>query len=360
MADTINALDVGVFTVPVDPPESDGTLSWDHTTVVTVRIAAGDQNGLGWTYGPEACGTFIDKVLRSSVIGACPMDIPAVWAAMVRSLRNAGRPGVCSMAVAAVDVALWDLKARLLDEPLARLLGQAVTAVPLYGSGGFTSMPTPALVEQLAGWVSRGFTRVKMKIGNGLSRDLERVAAVREAIGPDIELFVDANGAYRVKEAVRLCRGLESLGVTWFEEPVSSDNLDGLRKVSQLTTIDVAAGEYGYDLVYFARMCEAPSVDVVQVDVSRCAGITDWLRVAAIAAARGLQISGHCAPALHLPVAGAVPNLAHVEYFADHARVDSLLFDGVPVPVAGELRPDLTRAGHGMELKDLDAARYAA
>jgi L-alanine-DL-glutamate epimerase-like enolase superfamily enzyme len=208
--------------------------------------------------------------------------------------------------------------------------------------------------------VTDGFTRVKMKIGSPPGEAVRRVSLVREAIGPEVQLFVDSNGAYHAKEAVRLARRLEDLDVAWFEEPVSSDDLAGLGEVRSLTTMDIAAGEYGYDLPYFQRMCAAGAIDVLQADVSRCGGVSEWLRAAAVAAAYGLLISGHCCPSLHAHVAAAVPNLAHVEYFSDHARVDRLLFDGVLDPRGGELRPDLDRPGIGLELRTPDAGRFAA
>jgi L-alanine-DL-glutamate epimerase-like enolase superfamily enzyme len=198
-----------------------------------------------------------------------------------------------------------------------------------------------------------------MKVGTGWGsrpdRDVARAQLARNTIGPAAELFVDANGAYTRKQAVRLARSYADAGVTWFEEPVSSDDLDGLHQVRSLVDVDVAAGEYGSDLAYFERMCAAGAVDVLQADVSRCAGITEWLRVAAVAAAHGLQISGHCAQSLHVHPACAVPNVRHLEYFHDHARVDRLLFDAVLEPTGGVLRPDRSRPGLGLELKRPDA-----
>jgi L-alanine-DL-glutamate epimerase-like enolase superfamily enzyme len=352
-----------VFTVPTEQPEADGTFAWDSTTVVVAETRAAGMSGLGFTYGAAACATFIDDVLRDHVLGSDPMDVPAVWGAMVRAIRNQGRPGVASMAIAAVDVSLWDLKAKMLDLPLAALLGRFRHEVPVYASGGFTSMTDERLAEQLEGWVQGdGIPRVKMKIGarRGAEedRDLHRVAVARKAIGPDAQLFVDANGAYGRKQAVRAARALSAEGVVWFEEPVSSDDLAGLHEIRDLVDIDVTAGEYGYDLPYFERMLQAGAVDCLQADVSRCAGITEWLRVASLAAAHGLEVSGHTAQSLHAHPACGVPNLRHVEYFADHAWVDRLLFEGVLEPAGGVLRPDPARPGLGLELKRSDAQRY--
>jgi len=359
----VERLDVSAFTVPLDEPESDGTLTWHETTVIVVGPVAGDVTGLGFTYGPAACARFVDDVLSAVVVGSDPFDVPGTWSAMVAAIRNHGRPGVASMAIAACDTALWDLKARLLELPLYRLLGAVRPAVPIYGSGGFTSLSEQDLVDQLGGWVhDDGIPRVKMKIaadhGRRVGEDLQRVAAARKAIGDGAELFVDANGGYSAKQAVRLAPPLAAEGVTWFEEPVSSDDLTGLTAIRRLVDLEVTAGEYGYDLGYFERMTAAGAVDVLQADVSRCAGITEWLRVAAVAAAHGLDVSGHTAPSLHLHPACAIPNLRHVEYFADHARADRLLFDGVAEPTGGVLRPDPSRPGCGLELKTADADGY--
>ena len=360
---SVDAIDVSVFEIPLDAPESDGTLTWDRTTMVLVEASSGDATGLGYTYGTSACATLVDDVLREAAVGADPMDVPGTWEAMVRAIRNQGRPGVVSMAISAVDAALWDLKARILDVPLVSLLGAARDEVEVYGSGGFTSLTDDGLREQLEGWAEgQGIPRVKLKVGESWGRneerDLARTELARRVVGDDVELYVDANGGYTRKQAVRMAESYEDLDVVWFEEPVSSDDLDGLREVRDATDIDVTAGEYGYDLVYFERMVAAGAVDCLQIDVTRCGGITDFLRAAAVAAARNLQVSAHCAPALSIAPCAAIPNFRHVEYFADHVRAEGLLFDGVLDPKGGALRPDLSRPGHGLELKRADAERF--
>jgi L-alanine-DL-glutamate epimerase-like enolase superfamily enzyme len=281
---------------------------------------------------------------------------------MVQAIRNLGRPGISSMAIAAVDAALWDLKARLLDVALVTLLGQTRASAPIYGSGGFTSYSRPQLQGQLGGWVAVGIPRVKMKIGREPANDPRRVAEAREAIGPATELFVDANGAYSRKEALALARIFsENSGVTWFEEPVSSDDLEGLHLIRDRAPVgmEIAAGEYGYDLWYFRRMLEAQAVDVLQADATRCAGITGFLRVSALCEARSLPLSSHCGPALHVHACCAVPNFRHMEYFHDHVRIERMFFDGVLTPIEGALHPDLSRPGMGLEFKRADAAPYA-
>jgi len=318
----VDAVEVAVYTIPTDAPEGDGTLTWDSTTMVLVQARSGDTVGLGWTYGPAACATMITDKLAGIVAGRSVLDVGGSFDAMVKAVRNAGRPGAVGYAISAVDVALWDLKARLLDLPLHRLLGAVREKVPVYGSGGFTTYDEAQLHEQLTHWVDeQQIPRVKIKIGESWGgdavRDLRRMTQARRIIGADVELFVDANGGYGRKQAIRVMHAAADLDVRWFEEPVSSDDLDGLREVRDAVWPDVTAGEYGYDLHYFRRMCAADAVDCLQADVSRCGGITEWLRVSAIAASFGLQVSGHCGPHLYVHAAAATPNLRHLEWFEE-------------------------------------------
>ncbi len=356
----VDRLDVSVVVVPTDGPESDGTLEWNATTVVIVEVAAAGRRGLGYTYADRATAKVIDETLRPVVVEADAMDVTATWDAMVRRIRNLGRPGIASMAISAVDMALWDLKARLLDQPLATLLGVRRRRVPLYASGGFTSYTVMQLREQLGGWARAGFRRVKMKVGREPEHDAERVHAARNEIGGDVELFVDANGAYARKQAAAMARRFAEHGVVWFEEPVSSDDLEGLHFMRDggPPGMAIAAGEYGYDAFYFRRMLEAGAVDVLQADGSRCAGITGLLRVDALCDSYNIALSLHCAPQLHAHVACALGRLVHLEYFYDHQRIERMLFDGALVPQKGELVPDLSIAGAGIELKKVDLERY--
>ena len=358
----IERIDVSAYTVPTDAPESDGTYSWDKTTIVIVEAHAAGKCGLGYSYADVATATLVRTMLEKVAQGQDAMDAPGIWLRMVEAIRNLGRPGIASMAIAAVDASIWDLKARLLDLPLVSLLGAVREAAPIYGSGGFTSYSREQLQKQLGGWVEEGIPRVKMKIGRSPGDDPRRVAEAREAIGPDTELFVDANGAYSRKEALALANiFMVESGVTWFEEPVSSDDLEGLHLIRDRAPVgmDIAAGEYGYDLWYFRHMLEAGAVDVLQADATRCAGITGFMRTSVLCESRSMPFSSHCGPALHVHACCAVPTFRHMEYFHDHVRIEHMLFDGVLTPVQGELHPDLSRPGMGLELKRSDAAKYA-
>jgi L-alanine-DL-glutamate epimerase-like enolase superfamily enzyme len=359
----VDGVTATAYEIPTDRPEADGTLAWSSTTLVVAHVTGGGRTGLGYTYGSGACRPLIEGELATAVTGRSVLDTGAALEAMVRAVRNIGRPGVAGYAISAVETALWDLKGVLLGLPVSGLLGAVRDTVPVYGSGGFTTYDDPATRKQLEQWTrDLAIPRVKIKIGESWgteeARDLARIAFARKVIGPDAELYVDANGGYSRKQAVRMAHAMAEHDVTWFEEPVSSDDLDGLREVRDQVEPDVTAGEYGYDLPYFARMVDAQAVDCLQVDVTRCGGITEWLRAAAVAAARGLQVSGHCAPNLHAHVAGAAANLRHLEYFHDHARIEAMLFDGALDASGGVLRPDRSRPGLGLSLKDADCARY--
>ncbi len=357
----IDRLDVSAYTIPTDEPESDGTLEWDSTTIVLVEVSAGGETGIGYTYCVEAAADVVRSQLAPVVEQADVMDVRSTWDAMAQTLRNAGRPGIGFCALSAVDLALWDLKARLLELPLVDLVGAAHDAVPVYGSGGFCSYTNERLAEQLGGWAADGIPRVKMKVGREPKHDAARLDAARAAIGDECELYVDANGAFTAKQALAWAeRYARDWGVSWFEEPVSSADAEGLRLVRDRgpAGLDIAAGEYAYVPADFRNLVGC--VDCLQADVTRCGGITGLLGASGLASARQLDLSGHCAPSIAVHAFAAVERLRHLEYFHDHVRIESMLFDGVLEPVDGTLRPDRSRPGNGLGFKRAEAERWAA
>ena len=358
----IGQLATSCYQIPTDAPEGDGTFDWHDTTLVLVEVPAGDCTGVGYSYTSAAAAKLIDGTLAKIVGGRDAQDVPGAHLAMSRAIRNLGRPGVAATAIAAVDNALWDLKAKLLGASLLDLLGAVRDSAPVYGSGGFTTYSDAQLRHQFGGWAKEGLRMVKMKLGRApdIAAELARVRTAREVIGPDVALFVDANGAYDRKQALAMAERFAEFDVRWFEEPVSSDDLEGLRLLRDRAPagMQIAAGEYGYDLFYFRRMLEAGAVDVLQADATRCLGITGFLRAGALCEAFNVPFSFHCAPSLHAAAACALPAFVHGEYFHDHARIEQMLFDGAPRPIDGALKPDRSRPGLGLEFKRADAQPF--
>ena len=356
----IEDLSVSAYKIPTDAPESDGTIEWKSTTMILVEINAGEKAGIGYSYADISSAFFIDKNLKKVVVGKNSMDIPWILKCMVDSVRNSGNCGIVAMAISAIDNALWDLKAKLLDLPLALLLGKVRDDFPIYGSGGFTSYSIERLQNQLSGWAEKGIRQVKMKIGRDPDKDVCRVEKAREVIGDNVELFVDANGAYSTKQALKLADQFDELGVTWLEEPRPSSDLMGLHFIREHTPhgMNIAAGEYGYNLPYFEQMLDACSVDILQADATRCGGISTFIKAGHLCEAHQLLFSSHCAPSLHLHAGLSLPSFFTAEYFYDHVRIEDMLFDGASQPVDGALHADLGRPGLGLEFRFQDAEKY--
>ena len=347
------------YTFPTEEPESDGTLRWDATTMVLVHAESGGKRGIGYTYSHKAAAVLINDLLAEIVEGRSAMHPQALRRACAHRARNLGDSGITAMAVAAVDNALWDLKAKLLDLPLVLLLGEEIKSVPLYGSGGFTSYDLRQLEGQLEAWTKRGIGQVKMKVGRHPEADQHRVRAARAAIGVEAGLFVDANGAFKAAQAIAMAHIFEEQNVGWFEEPVVHQDIDGLRRVREKAPpgMEIACGEYGFHLGYFRRMLESGAVDVLQADATRC-GLSVFMEAAALCRARNIPLSSHCAPTQHLHICSGLPEVRHMEYFHDHVRIENLIFEGQPQPVNGRLSPDLSLPGIGIFLKET-AREYA-
>ncbi len=357
---TVTSGSVGVFTVPTDAPEADGTFAWTSTTMVLVELGCGATSALGYTYADEGTAKAAAKLVKELVVGSDVFRHAETLQRMLHGIRNLGETGIATMAVSAIDNALWDLRARVLGVPLVSLLGQVRTGIPVYGSGGFTTYTDKQLCDQLGGWAEQGFAMVKMKVGTHPEDDARRVHVAREAIGPDCGLFVDANGGYTVTQAIALAHRFAEVGVTWFEEPVSSDHLVGLSQVRERAPsgMDIAAGEYGYTAWYFRDMLQAQAVTVLQADATRCGGVSGFMDAASLCWAYGVPMSAHCGPSMHAHVCCSVARAVHLEFFHDHARIERMFFDGFCEPVRGVMTPDLGRPGMGLELKGKDAAKY--
>ena len=356
----IEQIRVSAYTVPTQTPESDGTFEWDQTTLVLVEVLADGKTGLGYSYADTATAHLIQHTLAPKLKGHAALGTGGAWRTMVDEIRNLGRPGISSMAIAAIDNALWDLKGKILEVSVAALLGLTRTEIMAYGSGGFTSYSDNQLSEQLGGWAEAGFRAVKMKVGRDAAADIHRVSVARQAIGEGVRLFVDANGAYTRKQALQQAYRFVEHNVTWFEEPVSSDDLEGLRLIRDTGPegMDIAAGEYGYDSWYFRRMLNAGAVDVQQADATRCAGITGFLQADALCASHSMPLSAHTSPSLHAHACCGAQRAINVEYFYDHVRLERMAFDGALEAKGGVLRPDLSLPGFGLTFKQADMDCY--
>jgi len=357
---TIQSLKVSAFKVPTDFPESDGTAKWDSTTLILVELGAGKISGIGYVHSHECCVPLIREKLFPIVRGKNLFSLSELWNEMNSAVRNLGRHGIAMSAIAAVEIALWDLKAKILNMPFVKLLGAVREKIPVYGSGGFTSYSEKQLRKQFENWVGERISMVKMKIGREPERDETRVKSARKAIGAKAKLFVDANGAFTPKQALDFAEKFSEQDVRWFEEPVSSDDLCGLNFLRERAPakMDIAAGEYNYDVWQAQKMLDAKSVDVLQADATRC-GITGFLQMATLCDAFQIPFSAHTAPALHAHLCCAVNRAEHVEYFHDHVRIEQLFFDGATTKHKnGFLQPDLSQAGLGLEFKRKNAAKF--
>jgi L-alanine-DL-glutamate epimerase-like enolase superfamily enzyme len=352
---------VAALRIPTDQPnESDGTAVWDSTGVVIVELTAGEVTGLGFSYANTAAAHLAKELIEKVVLKGDPFDIPALHSALDMQTRNWGRPGLVSSAISAIDTCLWDLKARLLDRPLLTILGGMRDEIPAYGSGGFTSYTEKQLIDQLTGWASDGLRSVKMKIGREPDQDVPRVTAVQKALNGRAELFVDANGAYTRKQALRKAQQFADLNVTWFEEPVTSDDRVGLHLLVEHAppVMNIAAGEYIYVLDDARLLLEAQAVDILQADVTRCGGVTNFLKIGNVCETYHFPLSAHTSPSVHATLGCALVPAINVEYFHDHARIEQMIFDGAAKAVNGNLKPDLSRPGLGLELKRAAAEKF--
>lgn len=356
----INKTTVSAYTIPTETPESDGTKEWDSTTIVIVEITAGNKTGFGYSYADSTAAFLINIKLLPILQNHNALDIPSCWEKMVEEVRNMGRAGIASTAISAVDIALWDLKAKIFNVPLVKLLGQRRKSIEVYGSGGFCSYDQDKLQAQLAGWVDEGIGAVKMKVGREPAYDLERVAAARDAIGPLPDLYIDANGAYSRKKALNFAYQCIDYNVSWFEEPVSSDDPEGMKMMRDSAPygMEITTGEYGYDQYYFRNLLQNQTVDVLMADATRCTGITGFLQAATLSKAFNIPFSSHTAPSIHLHPALSLGHFKIAEYFYDHVRIEKKFFDGFISPSNGKLFPDLSRMGLGIELKHQDVEKY--
>lgn len=335
------------------PPLSPGAKGRRQLAVEVVTD--GGERGLAVGYAPPGARAVVHEVLGPALGGRDPGIVGELWAEMMWAVRDFGRGGVALQAVSAVDLALWDLKARTEDLPLFRLLGAVREEVSAYASGGFTSTPIGDLVSEVRGFVADGFGAVKMKVGTAFgtreAEDLARVAAVRDAIGAGVELYVDANGAYGVEQAIHMAERFAAHDVRLFEEPLPPTDVSGLAAIRRETPIPIAAGEHEYEASGLRRLVEAGAVDVLQPDLLRVGGISGWLQAAAVAAEHDIPILSHAAQLASLHAGCATSGSLATEYLAIQADMDRRWYAEVPEPSAGRWAPFADRPGLGLELR---------
>ncbi len=356
----IDHIDAAAYEIPTEQPESDGTLEWNSTTLVVVHANAADQIGMGYTYADASAATLARGALAASIVGVELSSPSAALDRMIQASRNNGYCGVVAMAASAIDVAMWDLWGRLLDIPTRVLLGNERASVPVYGSGGFTSYTDAELATQLADWARSGLSWVKMKVGRDPGRDAHRVRVARDAIGPGVGLFVDANGAYELAQAAAMAERFADADVAWFEEPRPAWDCKGNSHVRQSAPkgMEIAGGEYIYTEHDAAHLWQSGAVDVLQADVTRCGGFTGFGRIATYARAVGAPLSTHCAPALSCLASCAHGHVRHAEWFHDHVRIERRWLDGMPRLVNGRAVPQPDAPGNGFEFKASQIERF--
>ncbi|MDE2638183.1 MAG: mandelate racemase/muconate lactonizing enzyme family protein [Chloroflexota bacterium] len=320
--------------------------------------------GLGVADGGRAAQALVTDSLKPLLIGQDPLYTEKLWDDMFWRLRGVGRKGLAFSAISAVDTALWDLKAKTFNAPLYKLLGAYTDTVPIYGSGGWTHFSVDELVAEQVAYVERGMKSIKMKVGKDFGKsereDIERLAAVRAAVGDDIEILIDANNGYYAKQAIRMAREFEPYRVGWFEEPVLADDIEGLAAIARAIDIPVATGEHEYTKYGFRELIARGGADIVQPDIGRVGGVTEWMKVAQLAQAFNLPVAPHAFQLVHLHVACATPNLRIVEYLGVSEEFDKLVYKEFPQPVNGMWSPYPDKPGLGLELNPDVVRKYGA
>lgn len=307
--------------------------------LVTLRTDAGLE-GIAylWCFGERRARVLAAMVdeLAPYALGFDARQTVALWEKLWRENNFFGRAGVAMMAHSALDIACWDIKARAAGQPVWQLLGGAPKPVPTYAGGLFLSDPLEAIVEEARGYVRQGFRAMKMRAGMPrLADDVKRFAAVREAIGPDVQLMIDAVQAWTPDDAIRACDALAPFDIAWIEDPVAFDDHAGMARVAAAVPMPLCAGENDYSRIGFSRLIEQAGIRIAMPDLQRVGGITEWMRVAALADAHRLRVTPHAFHELSVQLMCAVPNGFWLEYVPWWER----LFTDPPQLVDGCMSP---------------------
>ncbi len=341
-----------LYRIPLPTVLSDSTHGdMSHFELVTARVRDSDgREGLGYTYTTGTGGSGIHALvgdLAPVLIGSDPLRTEELWERMWWRIHFAGRGGAVVFAMAALDIALWDLKARHFGEPLWRLLGGHTREVDAYAGGIDLQYTLDELRDQTRSFLDRGFRAIKMKVGRDrLSEDVERVAAIREMLGDDFPLLVDANMRWRVDEAIRASRALAPFGLFWLEEPITPDDVEGHVRVSREGLLPIAAGENLHTVYEFQALISAGGVSFPEPDVATVGGVTPWMKVAALAQAHNLPVTSHGVHDIHVHLLAAVPNASLLEVHG--FGLERFMAHPLELRDGKVVAPD--RPGHGVEL----------
>jgi L-alanine-DL-glutamate epimerase-like enolase superfamily enzyme len=322
-------------------PLEDRTLSIEAIELVLVDVTAADGcTGSGYTYtlgrGGSALRALLVDEIGPQLLGQDPGSPAALWRPLWMSLQRVGRGGAVAVALAAADVALWDLAAVSAGLPLHRYLGSRHDRVEAYGSSIDLGYELDALLDTVRGHLQRGLRAVKVKVGRPLGEDLERLSAVRALIGPEVGLMVDANTGWDPPEALRRARAMEVFDLTWLEEPLDPDDERGHAELQAHTSIPIAAGETLFSIAEFARYLRAGAIRYVQPDVGRVGGITPFLTVASLAGAAGLPVAPHFLHDIHVHLLCALDNASYLEHLP---LLDAVLEAPLHVAADGTVAP---------------------
>ncbi len=361
----ITHLRTHVVRLPADEPLADAPENPSATRPTVVLELGTDDGveGVGFTF----LGAGLTRSLHAAVedlgalaIGSDPLCVEGIVSKLAAAAGGAGPAGIYTLAVAAIDIALWDIRGKALGLPLWKLLGGSGAPVPAYASGALMrGLSLDAALASAGRLVDRGHRAMKMQLAlpgdTTVRREVARATLIRERIGPDVDLMCDINQRWGVDQAIAIGRRLEPVGFAWLEDIAAHDDYAGLARVATALATPLAGGEYVYGITPFRHMLEAGSVDIAMIDPFRAGGITPWLKIAALAQAFNVPVVSHLAPEIAVHLVGSVPNGMTVEYMPWSVR----LFESVPVPVAGMLAMPAA-PGLGLAL-DRDAlARFAA
>lgn len=325
-------------------------MAWSFVQVITDEGLI----GIGPSHGGVLGKLLIEDELKPYIIGEDPLNSERIWEKMYWGSLTNGRRGVAIRAISSLDIAIWDLKGKILNQPVHKLLGGYQDSVPVYGSSINRNYTREELVEETTDYVKSGFKMVKMKIGGkDYTEDLDRIKLMRDTIGPKVDLAVDVNNGWSLTTAIRMCKKLEDLGldIYWIEEPILADEIDNLAKLANETSIPIAVGENHYTRWEFKDMIERGAVEIVQADVGVCGGITEFIKIAAIADSYGLPVCPHGSAYFSASAVAGVPNGLFSEYIQGiHDPMGKLFIDPIKAK-GGELTPSC-KPGFGLELDE--------